>query len=60
MNLAGHRVRRLFGNYFEPCYVLSFTNSTYRARENTAYLGKYPLVLYVEPSTKVYEFTGRK
>ena len=19
MNLAGHRVRRLFGNYFEPC-----------------------------------------
>ena len=20
MNLAGHRVRRLFGNYFEPCY----------------------------------------
>ena len=20
MNLAGHRVRRLFGNYFEPCF----------------------------------------
>ena len=24
MNLAGHRVRRLFGNYFEPCEDVLF------------------------------------
>ena len=33
MNLAGHRVRRLFGNYFEPC-VLSGRPSTQLIKPN--------------------------
>ena len=35
MNLAGHRVRRLFGNYFEPCDAASDIQKTKRKMKNT-------------------------